>query len=206
MPSFPPSIVKLGGSHAFSEHLPGVVAAIAASHCPLVVVPGGGPFADRVRELQPRMGLSDETAHRLALLAMCQYGEVLASLHSKIRPVNGIAHLREALNTGIIPVWMPWPLSDGVEALPPNWDITSDSLAAWLATRLHADRLLLIKSVDPPSNPTNAEALMHAGIVDRAFPAYVQERKFNIFWLGPRSIPQLTEMLDRSRPVTGCIG
>ena len=44
----------------------------------IVVVPGGGPFADAVRDFDRSLGLSPHTAHWMALLAMDQYGHVLA--------------------------------------------------------------------------------------------------------------------------------
>lgn len=201
----PLTVVKLGGSFTFSQHLPNLVNTIVASRCPTVIVPGGGPFADTIRELQPRIGFSDDTAHRLALLAMCQYGELLASLHGNLRPVNGVSLLRKALGSGVVPIWMPWPLSDGLEALPASWEITSDSLAAWLAARLNANRLFLMKSVDPPLAPIDMEPLSHTDIVDSALPTFVQTGNFDVFWLGPTSIPHLSGMLSGNLPVPGHI-
>ncbi len=56
--------------------------------------------------------------------------------------------------------------------LPKAWDVTSDTLAAWLAGELKADRLILVKSVDPPSAAETAADLAAAGIVDPLFPHY----------------------------------
>ena len=52
--------------------------------------------------------------------------------------------------------------------MPRNWDVTSDSLAAWLAARLGA-RLLLVKRMRPAPGAT-LHGLALAGLVDRAFP------------------------------------
>ena len=41
-------------------------------------MPGGGPFADAVREFDRAMGLSSDAAHWMAILAMDQYAHVLA--------------------------------------------------------------------------------------------------------------------------------
>ena len=43
-----------------------------------LVVPGGGPMADLVREIYSRWDLSDEAAHWMAVLAMEQYAHFLA--------------------------------------------------------------------------------------------------------------------------------
>jgi aspartokinase-like uncharacterized kinase len=190
-----PTIVKLGGSYAFSPHLPNVVAAIAATRVPIVIVPGGGPFADNIRTLQSRMGFSDDTAHRLALLAMCQFGEMLCGFHQKFRALN-LAHFPQAFSADEIPVWMPWPLTGGLETVPASWDITSDSLAAWLAARLSAERLFLLKSVELPSAHVKVGELAQTGLVDPAFPSFIRKGNFQTFWFAPAAIGDLPLALD----------
>lgn len=196
--TIPPTIVKLGGSHAFSLRLVEAVAGATAAAAPVVIVPGGGPFADAVREAQPRIGFTDTAAHHMAILAMCQYGEALASLHSRLKPANTLAAVQATLARHTIPVWTPWPLADGLDALPASWDITSDSLAAWLGNRLNATRLILVKSTEPPAStsPVAAETLARDGIVDPAFPAFVRNANFSAWWIGPSAFCHLTCMID----------
>src|SRR5215470_1126984 len=79
-----PTIVKLGGSFAFSAHLRDWIAAIAGCAGRVVIVPGGGPFADAVRSAQAQMGFDECAAHRMGLLAMEQYGCAIRSLHEKL--------------------------------------------------------------------------------------------------------------------------
>src|SRR5260370_34880614 len=95
-----PTVVKLGGSHAFSEHLASWVAAIAGCAGDVVVVPGGGPFADAVREAQPKIGFDDDAAHHMALLAMEQYACALAALNGTLVPADSLAALQHALAAG----------------------------------------------------------------------------------------------------------
>ena len=64
------TVIKLGGSHAFAPQLKDWIGAVAAQAGRIVLVPGGGPFADAVRDAQARMGFDDGAAHRMALLAM----------------------------------------------------------------------------------------------------------------------------------------
>jgi dihydroneopterin aldolase len=47
-------VVKLGGSNAAAPELALWLNAIADAVCPVVIVPGGGPFADHIREAQRR--------------------------------------------------------------------------------------------------------------------------------------------------------
>jgi hypothetical protein len=166
------TVVKLGGSYAFSPELPGILAAIEEAAVPVVLVPGGGPFADAVRDAQPRMGFDDRAAHRMALLAMAQYAEALACLHDGLRIAANLAAIGAALDAGEKAVWSPWPMADGLETLPESWDLTSDSLSAWLAAKLGASRLLLLKHRDPPDKGMSLAEAAQAGIVDRLFPEY----------------------------------
>jgi aspartokinase-like uncharacterized kinase len=53
-----------------------------------------------------------------------------------------------------------------------SWDVTSDSLAAWLARRLDADKLILVKSCPVPEGEPSPEELRRLEIVDAAFPEF----------------------------------
>jgi 5-(aminomethyl)-3-furanmethanol phosphate kinase len=200
------TVVKLGGSYAFSPHLRDVLSAISAARVPVVVVPGGGPFADAVREAQPRMGIGDSAAHRMALLAMAQFAEALVSLAAKARGrrschvAASIAAVRETLSQNALPVWSPWPMADGIETLPQSWALTSDSLSAWLAGRLGAARLILLKHRDPPEAPIGLAEAAKAGIVDRLFPDYARASGAAIWWLGPSHLTALAAYLNGVAP------
>ena len=53
-------VLKLGGSLLEAPELDAWLATtVGAGAGRCVVVPGGGPFADRVRDSQPRLGFSD---------------------------------------------------------------------------------------------------------------------------------------------------
>jgi aspartokinase-like uncharacterized kinase len=142
-------VVKLGGSHALSPLLPGWLAAIGRAAGRVVLVPGGGPFADAVRAAQPAMGFGDAAAHDMALMAMAQYGRALTGLADGFVYADTLDAVREAVVRGRIPVWSPWPMLGAHPDIPRSWDVTSDSLAVWLATELRAGGVVLIKHCDP---------------------------------------------------------
>jgi aspartokinase-like uncharacterized kinase len=190
------TVVKLGGSFAFSPQLPAILAALADAMVPVVIVPGGGPFADTVRQAQPSMGFDDSAAHRMALLAMAQFAEAVACRSPRFQPSADLAAIRAALKAGRMPVWSPWPLADGLDALPESWELTSDSLSAWLAGKLGAERLLLLKHRDPPDRPTTLRQAAEAGVVDPLFPDFAQAGRARIHWLGPSRLPALTAILN----------
>lgn len=197
-PERAPTVIKLGGSFAFSPHLPGLLDSIAAADTPIVLVAGGGPFADAVREAQRRAGFGDGAAHRMALMAMAQFAEMLAALAPRLRPASSLAAIGAALHAGHVPAWSPWPLADGLEDLPQSWRLTSDSLAAWLAERLGAIRLIMLKHGAPPASLADAVA---RGLVDPLFSDYAAPRGASgLVWLGPAEFPALAAMLRADTP------
>lgn len=165
-------VVKLGGSLAGGAELAGWLDALAAGRGRAVVVPGGGPFADTVRAMQRSWSFDDATAHHLALLAMEQYGLMLAGMQPVLRPAASRAAIRRRLADGEVPVWLPVRMALPRAEIPRSWDVTSDSLAAWLATELGADGLVLVKSVAITAGST-LEDLARRGVVDPLLPRFL---------------------------------
>jgi len=167
------TIVKLGGSQALSAELGFWLAAIAERRGAVVLVPGGGPFADAVRAAQIQMGFDDAAAHHMALLAMEQFGCGLASLNAKFVLADSTSAIRRQLGRGLVPIWAASKMVLSAQQIPCTWDVTSDSLSAWLAGTIGAERLVLLKSVKPATNPISAAELAVQGIVDAAFPGFL---------------------------------
>jgi 5-(aminomethyl)-3-furanmethanol phosphate kinase len=180
-----PTVVKVGGSYAFSSALKSWIDAVAACAGRVVVVPGGGPFAETVRVAQPKMGFDDRAAHEMALLAMEQYGCALASLGAGWRLAASAAAIRDVLREGGVPVWSPTPMLRDAKDVPWSWDVTSDSLAAWLAGRIGAKRVLLVKQLEPSPGRLRAADLVADGIIDPAFPRFLRASGAQAFIAGP---------------------
>jgi dihydroneopterin aldolase len=179
------TVVKLGGSLALSDALKPWLAALAECAGHVVVAPGGGPFAEAVREAQPNMGFDDRAAHHLALLAMEQYGRTLVSFHEGFMLAGSAAAIRRSLRDGRVPVWAPARMALCARDVPASWDMTSDSLAAWLAGKLGAARLVLVKHADVAS-PVQAHELVARGIVDALFPRFLAAAGIEAFVAGAR--------------------
>lgn len=179
-------VVKLGGSHADAASLRPWLAAIAASG-PVLLVPGGGAFADTVRAMQPVIGFDDGAAHEMALLAMAQYGRALAALQPGLRLAGSDGEIAALLAAGAAALLSPWPWLAGEPSLPASWAVTSDSIALWLARRLDAP-LLLIKRATAPDGAT-AASLADAGLLDAAFPALCAGYRGALHLIGPEQAP-----------------
>ena len=186
-------VIKLGGSLFTSCHLAQWLDALSETSA--IIVPGGGPFADAVRQAQARWQFDDTTAHHLAILAMQQYGRMLAGLCPGLSVATSLADLNQRENQAT--VWLPNPKELDAAGIPARWDITSDSLAAWLAGQVQAKHLLLIKSVvelERPSNPSQETNLAEAvawGWVDPAFSRYAVNQSFQTWICGPQAYGNL---------------
>lgn len=173
-----PTVVKLGGSHALSPLLRDRFVAIRRAAGQIVVVPGGGPFADAVRTARPAMGFDDDAAHDMAMMAMAQYRRALASLADRFVYADTLEAVRDAVGHSEIPVWSPWPMLRAHPDIPRSWDVTSDSLAVWLAGALNARRVVLIKHRAP------AETTDH-DLLDAAFPHFTARFAGTVLIAGP---------------------
>ena len=191
-------IVKLGGSLAYSENLQGWLRAFAAADS-LVVVPGGGPFADQVRRIQDHHGFGHSAAHYMALLAMEQFGAMLCSLQSGLMPATAVSEMRAALKRGDTPVWMPAPMAMAAPEISHSWDVTSDSLSAWLCGRLGADALLLVKSLPCLEKTMQLDVLIERGIVDSRFDRYLQEVDCPAWLMFEQDFDRFEELLNGDR-------
>jgi aspartokinase-like uncharacterized kinase len=157
------TVVKIGGG---LTRIPGAldrvcrqIAQIGKTHR-LVVVPGGGPFADAVRVFDAQGGLSSDAAHWMAILAMDQYAHVLVDRIPSAELVDEPGCV-SAVGTGKVAVLAPFRWMRAADVLPHTWGVTSDSIAAFVAGALGATRLVLIKPTaqDPAPDPNFRTAL-----------------------------------------------
>jgi aspartokinase-like uncharacterized kinase len=186
------AILKLGGSLARGGRLREWLDAIRSQAWRVVLVPGGGPFADVVRRLQGEIGFDDLAAHEMAMAAMSQFGRALQSLRPGFELVASAEDIQAALAIGKTPIWSPERMALAAN-LPASWDITSDSLAAWLAGALRAERLILVKHA---ASAGSVAALAAAGFVDPAFPGYLAASGARAFLATPDEAHRLAEALD----------
>ncbi|WP_445474760.1 amino acid kinase family protein [Methanococcoides methylutens] len=136
-------VLKIGGSlieqaesllNAVTKHC-----ASTGSKVKIVVVPGGGIFANRIREASRIHSIGDEAAHWMAVAAMEQYAHLLMD-KSDVPLIDDIEHIPEGIS-----ILLPYRLLRTTDELDHSWDVTSDTIAAWVAHRIDAK---LIKATD----------------------------------------------------------
>ncbi len=129
-------VLKLGGS--LFEHAPEILRRVVDTGSDVLVVPGGGPFADLVRDIDIEHGLSADAAHWMAVLAMDQYAYYL---HDR----TGIELTPLLVRKKGVRIILPYEVLQRQDELPHSWDVTSDTIAAWMA---HKTASTLIKATD----------------------------------------------------------
>jgi 5-(aminomethyl)-3-furanmethanol phosphate kinase len=198
------TVVKVGGGLG-DDALPALCRALGelGGRHPLLVVPGGGGFADAVREADRRFGLRAATTHRMAILGMEQFGWLLSDLISGAERRADLGPVRAGRTTVLLPAAL------SLDPLPASWDVTSDSIAAWVAERAGAGRLVLVKEVDglfadrpargaPIAQLTVAElAALRPGGVDEYLPTVLERASFETWVISGRDPERLVALLDR---------
>ncbi len=181
------AVVKIGGSLVSDGARLRTILSECADSAPVAIVPGGGPFADAVRTTQAQLGFDDRLAHRLALDAMGRMAEVFAAIEPRLPIAASPEAVAETLAQGRSVIWDPVALKGGHPDIAESWEITSDSLALWLATRLGATRCILVKSAKLLSG-TDPEILARDGLVDAAFPRFAACYPGTILIRGPEAL------------------
>lgn len=116
----------------------------------LVLIPGGGPFAETVRNIAATMSIPDETAHWMAVLAMHQYGLFLAACSGGETGIPLVESVDEDEidRAGPICILLPYKILKQDDCLSHTWDVTSDTIAAFVANRLGEKRFIKLTDVD----------------------------------------------------------
>jgi len=145
------TVVKIGGGLLGKAGAFDLVIEALTAFAPrrrIAVVPGGGPFADAVRQMFRRIKIGEDAAHWMAVLGMDQYAHALAARIPNAVLVDAPEAITAAVKAGRLPVVAPYRWLRGADPLPHSWDVTSDSITAWIAGALRARRIVLIKPAD----------------------------------------------------------
>jgi 5-(aminomethyl)-3-furanmethanol phosphate kinase len=204
------AVVKVGGSLGRGACLPELGAQLVelGRRYHLLVVPGGGVFADAVREQDQKFGLRSGTAHWMAILAMDQYGHLLADLMPGCALVRTLGEARAA-DKGVTVLLPSEPLRRA-DALPHSWSVTSDSIAAWLTGQVGARLLVLLKDHHgmatfgaPGSAPavvmTVAELASSSGVDRRLAGLLATDPTYDLWIVDGERPERLVELLEAGK-------
>jgi aspartokinase-like uncharacterized kinase len=141
----------------------------------VILVPGGGPTTDVIRNLDCWHGLRQEASHWLALRALTLNAHFLAALMQstvvegpqplgpRVQVLDAFAFLRDD----------EWRHARAT--IQHSWDATSDSVAARFAVAMHARRLILLKSRTVQNAKADWRTVDRSGFVDPLVASVLRE-------------------------------
>jgi len=167
-------MVKLGGSLFHSPFLKTWLEKLnkLSQAESIIIIPGGGPFADQVRQAQQHHDFDDRHAHHMAILAMSQFGILLLGLSQHAQPFY-YPTKRTKNNQASLSIWLPDKDLLNQQDIMQSWDVSSDSLALWFAQQLKPNKLTLLKQ-NPPKQQS-VQQLIDEKILDNAFSSYFND-------------------------------
>ncbi len=173
MNPMPLRVIKLGGSLFDGADLAARLRRWLSVQPPAtsVLIAGGGSIVEQVRAFDRWHSLSPAAAHWLAIRAMSLTATLAAELLPEASLVSSLEELRSRMSSGLLILEVERFLREdqnGASPLPCSWDVTSDSIAARVATVVGARELVLLKSA-LPAGPPSREAWARAGFVDGYF-------------------------------------
>ncbi|ALK06381.1 MAG: amino acid kinase [Methanosarcina sp. 795] len=169
----------------------------------VLIVPGGGIFAEVVRETDEMFCLGADTAHWMAILGMEQYAYYLQDKTGS-RAVDSIADVPEGVS-----ILFPYRLLREEDPLPHSWDVTSDTIAAWIAKQIGA-RLIKVTDVDgifrngKLVREISASSCVgnNASCIDPALPKFLLENRMECLIVNGKS-PERVIRAVYGKPVPG---
>jgi aspartokinase-like uncharacterized kinase len=199
-------IIKAGGSLQKGSNLADLCLALGSigKKQRIIIIPGGGIFADSVRNCTRDFNINQDISHWMAILAMNQYGYLLASLIPGSICMEDIEEAKNCADNYQPVVFLPYRLINAEDPLPHSWDATSDSIAAWIAGYVDSKRLILLKSknlyqTDKPDqdykNPVDLDYLKKTDLVDPMFYSVMKKLSLDLWIINGNFTEQLIGLL-----------
>ena len=183
-------IIKIGGSWIDKVELNELIISLSkySKFENIILVVGGGCFADAVRLVYASKQMSEKTGHFIALKATEMFAHILKEINKSISLVNDIESLK--IIDKKLKVWMPSIVLKDESSFLSSWESTSDSVAAWLHTKVKSKGLVFVKSVIFEKKKYKLKYLQDKNVLDKNVDKYLYKQK-NIKIIGPEIIDLL---------------
>jgi aspartokinase-like uncharacterized kinase len=190
-------VVKLGGSLNRNPRLETWLRTLAdLGGGRVAIVTGGGGFADVARDVQRQWRIDEVAAHNMAVLAMAQSAYLMRAIEPRLVIAADEDAIRATLRRGQVAVWMPYAvLREELDELT-TWEVTGDSLALRLAMRLHAERLVVVKSCAVEhGHRLDLGGLVEREVLDARFAQWARRADFAIDVVGEAGLAGVMDRL-----------
>ena len=169
-------VLKIGGSWITNPKLKTLIRRLEKKKKgKIIIVAGGGCFADSVRFAFKKTKMSEKLANTLALKSTEIFCSYLKNINKKLYLTTDKRFKENSLN-----VWLPSVILSNEKSFKRNWDSTSDSVAAWLSDNIKADGLVFIKSLKKFEKINKLADLQKKNIIDKNTSTYLKSFKGEI--------------------------
>jgi len=148
------TIIKLGGSITERGTLKQIIqlgktlSSLFDHRQDFAIVPGGGLFAEFVRETQEKYGLDDEQAHWMAIQAMEQHATLLMKFIPNSYLHDFSSKEFDSLTFDKLPILRVMKYMRTESDLEKTWNSTSDAIATEIALKIKAKKIVFLKDID----------------------------------------------------------
>lgn len=183
-------------------------------------MPGGGAFADKVREYYAEYAFSDTAAHKMAIISEDMVGILIGEYLKNGILTDNLNKIQQILKQSKIPIFLPSKTLLKLDELPHTWDITSDSIAVYLANKLKISTVILVKDVDglytaDPKKDSNAELIQsikaaeidkfEESCVDKALSNFIIRYKVNCYLVNGNFPERIEEIMNGKNTINSLI-
>ena len=166
-------IVKIGGSWINNPNLSNLIKNLQrlSNKDNIIIVNGGGMFSDSVRLVYENKRMSEKTGNYIALKATELFSHLLKEIDKNICLVDDIESLR--FSNKMLKIWLPSMILKNDSTFIKNWESTSDSVAAWLHSKINSLGLLYVKSLTFEKKKYKLKYLQDNGVLDKNVDKYL---------------------------------
>ncbi|NHK30317.1 MAG: hypothetical protein FK730_03125 [Asgard group archaeon] len=148
------TLIKVGGSISEKDSfeqlriLGQTLNEIYLQHKDIIILGGGGIFAETIRQLQKEMHFSDETAHWMAIYGMEQYALILKEIIPQSHLIDVFQLEKQQKEMENLPILKISNFMKKTSNLEHTWNATSDAIACEVAFYLNLKKIIFVKDVD----------------------------------------------------------
>jgi aspartokinase-like uncharacterized kinase len=117
----------------------------------VIILPGGGSYANFIRTIDSKLSIGGDLSHWMAILAMEKNAKELYKRNKGLKLCDNFEKLKIYLDKKEerkMLIFAPFDFLHQDDTLPHSWEVTSDSIALYIARKLNLNRCFLIKNVD----------------------------------------------------------
>ncbi|CAB3287396.1 [5-(aminomethyl)furan-3-yl]methyl phosphate kinase [Methanocaldococcus lauensis] len=199
-------IVKIGGSLTYDAKplLKTLKDYAKENNKNIVIIPGGGEFANVVRKIDKFLNLSNSLSHKLAIKCMDLIGEIYSEI-GNIKAYDTLFNLKREINKEKIAILLPSKILISTDISEHSWDVTSDSLSLYIGNLLDVKEIIIATDVDgiydkfPGGkllNIINANEIQGLTSVDKTFPILLKKFKMTAYVVNGKYPQRVIDILE----------